>query len=82
MAALRETHRARGPPSCGVSYQGRRIDVMPDPRTIGLEQNSKSQFDVEPDDDEINPKAQEPDYRANAKPERDVERLPFKNVKG
>ncbi len=55
---------------------------MPDPRTIGLEQNSKSQFDVEPDDDEINPKAQEPDYRANAKPERDVERLPFKNVKG
>ena len=56
--------------------------MPPSPREIGLEKNRKSQFDSEPNDDEINEKPKEPDYRANPKPEREVEALPFRNLRG
>ena len=57
---------------------------MPDPRTIALTKNSGpgAEFDAEPNDDQINEKPKEPDYRGNPRPEPEVERLPFRNLRG
>jgi hypothetical protein len=57
---------------------------MPSPREIALTKNTGpgAQLDSEPDDEEINPSMKEPDYRSNPRPEREVERLPFKNLRG
>ena len=57
---------------------------MPSPREITLTKNigPGAQFDLEPNDDEINPKAKEPDYRGDASSAPPDEKAPFKNLRG
>lgn len=38
---------------------------MPTPREIALAENNRTAFEVEPKDEDQNPQAKEPDYRAN-----------------
>lgn len=57
---------------------------MPSPREIGLKKNigAGAQFDVEPDDTEINPLMKEPDYRGDPSAAPRDEKAPFKNLRG
>lgn len=54
---------------------------MPDPRTIALEKNDRSKFGPEPNDEQINPRFRERDYRAKPAPPRTETRLPFTNLR-